>query len=42
MNMDFNPNWTDLIVLVVSWLMGALGIGLPRVTPSRLMNKNDE
>jgi hypothetical protein len=36
-------NWLDLfqavVPVVVSWLMGALGIGIPKVTPSRIMNK---
>lgn len=37
--MSFNPDWSHLIVLVVSWLLGSLGIGLPAVTPNRVMNK---
>lgn len=40
--MNFEPNWTDLIVFVVSWLLGALGIGFPKATPSRIMNKNNK
>jgi len=39
--MTFEPNWTDLIYVVVSWLLGALGIGLPRATPNRIMNKDN-
>ena len=37
--MTWEPNWTDLIYVVVSWLLGALGIGVLRVTPPRIMNK---
>lgn len=37
--MTWEPNWTDLIYVVVSWLLGALGIGVPRATPPRIMNK---
>lgn len=42
MTMNFDPNWNDLIVMVVSWLLGALGIGIPKVTPQRVMNKDDK
>lgn len=37
--MHFEPDWTQLLVGVISWLLGALGVGLPKVTPNRVMNK---
>lgn len=41
--MEFNFDWTSLLQQVVpvilSWLMGALGIGIPKATPNRIMNK---
>jgi hypothetical protein len=33
----WSPDWTHLVVLVVSWLLGALGIGYP--IPPRIANK---
>lgn len=41
--MDFNFDWVSLlqqvVPVVVSWLLGALGIGVPKLTPSRIINK---
>lgn len=38
-------NW-DLLIqsvvpVIVGWLFGVLGIGPPKVTPNRVMNKNE-
>lgn len=39
-----NWNWDTLIQsvvpVIVGWLFGVLGIGPPRVTPDRVMNKS--
>lgn len=39
----FNWNWDALIQgiapVIVGWLFGILGVGPPKVTPNRLVNK---
>lgn len=42
MSLNFNPDWTHLIVAVVTWLLGALGIGVPGATPNRVVNKTGQ
>lgn len=43
--MKFNWDWATLIQtvtpVIISWLLGALGIGVPKLTPDRVMNKTD-
>lgn len=38
--MNFNPDWTALIVAVISWVLGSLGVGPRIATPPRIMNKD--
>lgn len=37
-------DWAELlrtvVPVIVSWLLGSLGIGVPRLTPPRIMNKD--
>lgn len=43
--MKFNFDWVNLlqtvVPVIVSWLLGALGIGIPKLTPNRITNKQD-
>lgn len=39
MHWDWTSFLQTVVPVVVSWLLGALGIGVPKVTPARIMNK---
>lgn len=38
MNWDWKRLAQQLIPIVLSWLLGALGVGPPPVTPARVVN----
>lgn len=39
MHFDWTTLWQTVVPVIVSWLLGSLGIGVPKVTPQRIMNK---
>lgn len=38
MNWDWKSLVRQIVPIVLSWLLGALGVGIPQVTPSRVVN----
>lgn len=38
MNWDWKGLLKSVLPVIVSWLLGALGVGIPQVTPNRIVN----
>lgn len=38
MNWDWKGLLRTVLPVIVSWLLGALGVGIPAATPNRVMN----
>lgn len=39
MNWDWKSLLKSVLPIVLSWLLGSLGVGVPQLTPNRVMNQ---
>lgn len=39
MNWDWKSLLRNVLPVILSWLLGSLGVGVPQLTPARIMNQ---
>ena len=42
MHFDWQALLQQLAPIIIAWVLGSLGVGIPKLTPSRVMNKPED